>query len=171
MKKQSISLLGEKGKFTIVNKGLSRAFKSELSVKYLYIVLFASIFFALYHEHDDNKRFQLILVSLLVFASELVNTAIEAVVDRISFKRHILSGYAKDLASTVTVVWAFFYVYVWSKWFYNKWLEYKDGESNFFANKEKTMIVLALSILASLPFVYIIRIILRISNMLYTFRN
>lgn len=52
---------------------------------------------------------------LLVLIVELLNTAIESVVDRIGFERHELSGLAKDVGSTAVllsfvvllVVWGF----------------------------------------------------------------
>ena len=49
----------------------------------------------------------LITSCLLVFAMEIVNAAIETIVDRISTERHELSGRAKDLGSAaVYTLWA-----------------------------------------------------------------
>jgi len=45
------------------------------------------------------ERALMIASALLVVVVELLNTAIEAVVDRIGPERHQLSGWAKDLGS------------------------------------------------------------------------
>jgi diacylglycerol kinase (ATP) len=45
------------------------------------------------------ERLILVLSMLLVMVVELLNTAIEAVVDRISAERHPLAGQAKDMGS------------------------------------------------------------------------
>lgn len=45
------------------------------------------------------ERALLIGVCLLVLITELLNSAIEAIVDRIGEKRHALSGRAKDMGS------------------------------------------------------------------------
>jgi diacylglycerol kinase (ATP) len=49
-------------------------------------------------------RLILILSLLLVMVVELLNSAIEATVDRISTERHPLSGLAKDLGSAAVAV-------------------------------------------------------------------
>lgn len=64
----------------------------------------------------------LIAVVALVLIVELLNTAIEAAIDRISLEIHPLSGEAKDLGSAAVLlscllcggVWA---AAVWSRWF------------------------------------------------------
>ncbi len=50
---------------------------------------------------------------LLVMAIELLNSAIEAVVDRISTERHPLSGHAKDLGSAAVFMGLAFHGLVW----------------------------------------------------------
>ena len=45
------------------------------------------------------EKLALIAVLLLVLIVELINSAIEAVIDRISFERHPLSKNAKDFGS------------------------------------------------------------------------
>jgi diacylglycerol kinase (ATP) len=51
---------------------------------------------------------------LLVLIIEIINTAIEAVVDRISSKHHTLSGLAKDLGSAAVTLALFNCVVVWA---------------------------------------------------------
>jgi diacylglycerol kinase (ATP) len=50
------------------------------------------------------ERAALICVWLLVLAVELLNTGLEAVVDRIGPERHELSGLAKDAGSAAVLV-------------------------------------------------------------------
>jgi diacylglycerol kinase (ATP) len=69
---------------------------------------------ALWIGADGVERAVLVLSLFVVLITELLNTAVEVVVDRIGPERHELSGRAKDLASAavhlallqVPVVWA-----------------------------------------------------------------
>jgi diacylglycerol kinase (ATP) len=45
------------------------------------------------------ERAMLVAPMILVLICELVNSAIEATVDRIGFERHALAGLAKDIGS------------------------------------------------------------------------
>ncbi|MEG3765366.1 diacylglycerol kinase [Alteromonas sp. 14N.309.X.WAT.G.H12] len=58
---------------------------------------------------------KLLLVSSVVFIlfAEIINTAIEAVIDRISLDLHPLSGLAKDLGSAAVFVAILLCVIVW----------------------------------------------------------
>jgi len=49
--------------------------------------------------HGGVERALLIAPVLLILIIELVNSAIEATVDRIGYERHALAGLAKDLGS------------------------------------------------------------------------
>jgi len=68
---------------------------------------------ALWLGHDGVERALLLMSLFLVLITELLNTAVEVVVDRIGTERHTLSGRAKDLGSAavhlslvqVPVVW------------------------------------------------------------------
>ena len=66
------------------------------------IELFISIFISpilLYVDIDIVKKSIIIFSWMLVLITEIINTAIEKTVDRVSNERHILSKQAKDLAS------------------------------------------------------------------------
>ena len=52
-----------------------------------------------FHQPELKDFVSLVAVLLLVLIVELVNSAIESVVDRIGFEHHELSGRAKDLGS------------------------------------------------------------------------
>jgi diacylglycerol kinase (ATP) len=83
------------------------AFRQELALAALVIPL------ALWLGHSGVERALLIAPMLLVLIVELLNSAIEATVDRIGFERHQLAGLAKDIGSAavfmsfvlLTTVW------------------------------------------------------------------
>jgi len=61
------------------------------------------------------ERVALVGVVVLVLVAELVNSAIEAVVDRIGPEFHELSGRAKDMGSGAVLVCLLFAAYVWAE--------------------------------------------------------
>lgn len=56
----------------------------------------------------------LVATVLLVMLVELVNSSIEAIVDRISMERHPLSGHAKDAGSAAVLVACLIAALVWA---------------------------------------------------------
>lgn len=84
--------------------GFRAAFKHEDAFRqevYLAVVL---IPLALYLEHDALHRVLMIGSILLVMIVELMNSAVEAVVDRVSLERHELAKRAKDIGSAAVFV-------------------------------------------------------------------
>jgi len=79
--------------------GLARAWRSEAALRYEIYVLSLVIPAALMLARNAIERALMIGSALLVVVVEVLNTAIEAVVDRIGPDRHELSGLAKDLGS------------------------------------------------------------------------
>jgi len=64
---------------------------------------------AIWLGHNNIERLLLIGSMVLVLLVELLNSAVEAVVDRVGFEHHELSGRAKDIGSaavTTSLVWA-----------------------------------------------------------------
>jgi len=59
------------------------------------------------------ERVALVAVVLLVLIVELLNSAVEAVVDRVSIEHHPLSGQAKDLGSAAVFVSLLLVVFTW----------------------------------------------------------
>ena len=80
-------------------RGLARAWRSEAALRYEIYVLCLAIPAAFMLARNAIERALMIGSALLVVVVELLNTAIETVVDRISEERHQLSGLAKDLGS------------------------------------------------------------------------
>jgi len=88
--------------------GLRLAWKSEHAFRQELLLSVPALFVALLLPVPVLEKLALVLVLALVLIVELLNSAIEAVVDRISLERHPLSRNAKDLGSaavflTVTV--------------------------------------------------------------------
>jgi len=59
---------------------------------------------ALWLTDDSVERVLLIMSLLIVLLTELINSAIEAVVDRIGLEHHELSGRAKDIGSAAVML-------------------------------------------------------------------
>ncbi len=63
--------------------------------------------------HTGVERALLIGPVLLILVVELVNSAIEATVDRIGFERHALAGLAKDIGSAAVLMSFVLWAAVW----------------------------------------------------------
>ena len=74
------------------------AFRQELALAVLVIPL------GLWLGHTGVERALLVSPMLLVLIVELLNSAIEATVDRIGLERHRLAGLAKDIGSAAVLV-------------------------------------------------------------------
>ncbi|MCQ4270871.1 diacylglycerol kinase [Pseudomonas kuykendallii] len=94
--------------------GLRAAFRGEAAFRQLVLLNLVLIPLSLVFSVSRGERAMLIAVCLLALIVELFNSAIEAVVDRISLERHPLSRDAKDMGSAaqfvaltmIAVVWA-----------------------------------------------------------------
>ena len=61
------------------------------------------------------ERCVLVLVTALVLIVDLLNSAIESVVDRIGLEHHVLLGQAKDMGSAAVLVSSLLWCYIWFK--------------------------------------------------------
>ncbi len=84
------------------------AFRQELAVAALVIPL------GLWLGHSGVERALLVAPVLLVLIVELLNSAIEAAVDRIGMERHVLAGLAKDIGSAAVLVSMILLAGVWA---------------------------------------------------------
>jgi diacylglycerol kinase (ATP) len=84
--------------------GFKAAYKHEAAFRQelLLIILLTPIAFFISQSFADFVA--LMVVMLLVLIVELLNSAIESVVDRIGLERHELSGRAKDLGSAAVTL-------------------------------------------------------------------
>jgi diacylglycerol kinase (ATP) len=94
-------------------KGLSGAFRAEEAFRHeiaLALVLIPAGFW-----FGENAIEKILLVGsvLFVLIVELLNTAVETVVDRIGLERHVLSGLAKDVGSAAVLLSFVVLLLVW----------------------------------------------------------
>lgn len=61
------------------------------------------------------ERMLIVCVTCLVLIVELLNSAVEAVVDRVGLEAHPLSGQAKDIGSAAVLVTILLWGYVWAE--------------------------------------------------------
>ena len=84
--------------------GIRAAWKSETAFRQELILCVLMVPAAFWLGDCAVERSLLIGTCLLVLVVELLNSAIEAVVDRIGADRHELSGRAKDMASAAVFI-------------------------------------------------------------------
>ena len=94
-------------------RGLTAAFKHESAFRQelALAVILAPV--AIYAGQTNVERSILIGSLLLVLIVELLNSAIEAIVDRVGHEHHELSGQAKDIGSAAVFVSLANVVIVW----------------------------------------------------------
>ena len=85
-------------------KGLAAAFRHETAFKQEVALSFVLIPLALWLGGSGLEQALLIMSWLLVLMFELINSAVEAVVDRIGPEHHELSGRAKDTGSAAVLI-------------------------------------------------------------------
>ena len=99
--------------FSFSMQGLTAAFKNEEGFRqeiYLAIILVPLGF---YLGETGVEIALLVSVILLVLVTELINTGIEAVVDRFGGEHHELSGRAKDVGSAAVMIAVLNAILVW----------------------------------------------------------
>lgn len=94
-------------------KGLKSAFKNEAAFRQEVLLACILIPVALILDVSQIERILLISPIILVLMFEIVNSAIEAVVDRIGSEHHELAGRAKDMGSAAVLIGLFLTAYIW----------------------------------------------------------
>jgi diacylglycerol kinase (ATP) len=93
--------------------GLKAGYKYEMAFRQ-YVWLSAVLVPVSVYIAESVAEFAVLISGLfLILVAELLNTGIEAVVDRISLEHHELSGRAKDLGSAAVFVAIVYFVLVW----------------------------------------------------------
>lgn len=98
--------------------GLKKAWSLEWAFRLELVLFICSIPAAIFLGGTAVEYILLISSVLLLLVIELLNSAIEATVDRIGLEYHELSGLAKDLASAAILVASINAVITWSLIFY-----------------------------------------------------
>ncbi|MDQ2823408.1 MAG: diacylglycerol kinase [Pseudomonadota bacterium] len=84
--------------------GFKSAWQTEHAFRQEIVVLVVGTIIALLLKISAFEKFVLIAVLVFVLCIELINSALEAVVDRISLERHPLSKNAKDFGSAAVTL-------------------------------------------------------------------
>ncbi|MEP7246904.1 MAG: diacylglycerol kinase [Gammaproteobacteria bacterium] len=84
--------------------GLTGAFREEAAFRQELGLSVVLIPLGLWLGHTGVERALLVAPMLLVLVVELLNSAIEATVDRIGLERHRLAGLAKDIGSAAVLM-------------------------------------------------------------------
>jgi diacylglycerol kinase (ATP) len=94
--------------------GLRAALRKEAAFRQEVILFIVMAPLGAWLGRNGIERSLLIGSLLLVLIVELLNSAIEATVDRVSKKYHKLSGRAKDMGSAAVIISIAFVVLVWA---------------------------------------------------------
>ncbi|EED34186.1 diacylglycerol kinase [Luminiphilus syltensis NOR5-1B] len=114
------SLKGKRGLSRLINAsryslmGLRTAFVNEDAFRQVVFINMLLQPLALWLDVSRAERALLMLAPLLSLVIELLNTAIENTVDRISMELHPLSKAAKDVGSAAQMIGLLIIVVVWS---------------------------------------------------------
>lgn len=85
-------------------KGVFYALRHEFAFRLEVLLAIVLVPFVFYLRRDGAESALLIASILLILIVELVNSAIEATVDRVGQEPHVLSGAAKDLGAAAVFV-------------------------------------------------------------------
>ncbi|MFV9997940.1 MAG: diacylglycerol kinase [Arsenophonus endosymbiont of Dermacentor nuttalli] len=94
-------------------KGLRSAWESEVAFRQEAIMVVVAIIVAFLLDVQWLERLLLIGSVVLIIIVELLNSAIEAVVDRIGIELHELSGKAKDMGSAAVFISICLAIFIW----------------------------------------------------------
>ncbi len=90
--------------FIYSRKGVKAAWEHEAAFRQELTAMLILVPLAFFLGETAEQRILLIAPCFFVIITELLNSAIEAVVDRIGSEHHALSGQAKDMASAAVLL-------------------------------------------------------------------
>ncbi|MFI4891397.1 MAG: diacylglycerol kinase [Steroidobacterales bacterium] len=85
-------------------QGFAQTWREEAAFRQETALAMAVIPLGLYLGHTGVERALLVSPMLLILVVELLNSAVEAVVDRSGMERHPLAGMAKDMGSAAVLL-------------------------------------------------------------------
>jgi diacylglycerol kinase (ATP) len=85
--------------FAATGKGLAGAYREEAAFRQELAFAVVAVPLGLWLGNNGVERALLVAPVLLILIVELLNSAVEAVVDRVGLEHHELAGLAKDLGS------------------------------------------------------------------------
>ena len=95
-------------------EGLKSAWKSEHAFRQELLVIIPACAIALFLPVSALQKLLLIAVLIWIIIVELINSAIEAVVDRVSLERNPLSKNAKDFGSAAVMLTCLIALATWA---------------------------------------------------------
>jgi diacylglycerol kinase (ATP) len=94
-------------------RGLQGAYREEAAFRQELALALIVIPLGLWLGHGASERVLLTAPVVLILIVELLNSAIEATVDRIGFEHHALAGLAKDIGSAAVLMSFVLLAVVW----------------------------------------------------------
>ncbi len=94
-------------------KGFAGAFREEAAFRQELALAAVVVPLGLWLGHSGVEKALLVAPMLLVLIVELLNSAVEAAIDRIGFEHHQLSGLAKDIGSAAVFLSILLLVVIW----------------------------------------------------------
>ena len=113
MKKSSMGIKHIFQAFIYSYQGLKATFKSETAFRQDLLVFGIGLLVSFLLPLSGIERALMTFSLFLILLMELINTAIETVIDRISEKHHPLSGRAKDIGSALVFMAFINAIVVW----------------------------------------------------------
>lgn len=102
-------------------KGFHAALTNEAAFRQEVLLAIIMVPAAFWLPVERIERVLMIASIFLVMVVELLNSAIETIVDRISLERHELSGRAKDLGSAAVLASLLLTAYIWGEALFSLW--------------------------------------------------
>lgn len=95
-------------------KGLRAGWRHEASFRLEACLAIVLVPLGLWLGHGGLEKLGLIIAPMLVLSAELLNSAVEAVVDKVSPEFHELAGRAKDMGSAAVFVMMVNVILTWA---------------------------------------------------------
>lgn len=103
-------------------KGLKAAWKNEAAFREEALVIIPAILLSFYLDVTNVERILMVGSLVVVILVELLNSAVEAAIDRIGPDYHELSGRAKDMGSAAVFIAIGFALFTWGVILLPHWL-------------------------------------------------
>jgi len=95
-------------------KGFSGCWREEAAFRQELALALVVMPLGVYLGHTPLEQIALVVPMALILIVEILNSAIEAAIDRISVDQHPLSGLAKDLGSAAVMLAFFILLFCWA---------------------------------------------------------
>lgn len=92
------------GSLNCAIEGILWATRSERHVRYHFVAALAVIFLALFFKASFLEFYLLVVAAVIVIFAEMMNTAVEAIVDLVTEEHHELAKIAKDVAAGAVLI-------------------------------------------------------------------